>query len=167
MANKVSVILLAHWLLTPEVCCSNLAMGKFNEKTKASKKRDDKTSSRLLKNRSGLQQHRDRKFPISQRKSNWLLQVAADFQHSVNCEAAFIHQNEGSWKWAQPFDPRFLMKRFSETNALGVNFMQKKKNYAKDSNPTIFHFSLRIILVYFDLNVESSETGWRAYFFNI
>ena len=42
------------------------------------------TSFRLLQNHSGLQQFMDRKFPISLQKCSRLLQVIADWQHSVN-----------------------------------------------------------------------------------
>ena len=41
------------------------------------------TSLRMLQNHSGLQQCRDRKFPISLQKCNWLSQVTEDLQHSV------------------------------------------------------------------------------------
>ena len=42
-----------------------------------------RTSCRLLQNPRGLQQCRDRKFPISLQKCNWLSQVTEDLQHSV------------------------------------------------------------------------------------
>ena len=42
------------------------------------------TGRKLLQNCRGLHQCKDRKYPISVQKCNWLLQVAADSQHSVN-----------------------------------------------------------------------------------